>query len=750
MNPRHIKKISDPNRIAVAPYNFVELPNDIVEVTQDSLPQQNVYYLESENRYTGKIECNLTTESPLYIRCGLTKEEFECGTDSKDLAEFFHNQPEFKHLKPVLPGSSLRGMLRNLVEIISFSKIDRVSDKQRLSFRAVAANPSKDSLGQAYKKYVDPRKIQAGYLKKDSQGWYIQPAKNFNGSTFAWVRETDLNLAEFKKFDDANYCPQYINVSYTRVDIDYNDRAKRLFAQNVDLADTHPKKGILLTSGNMKQDNQRQASPRRNHCLIFECLVFEANPESAKLRIDNIALEHYRNSLTDFQQQAPFDEDWGILQENRPVFYHLPEASYTVGFFGQSPNFRIPYSPQGNGQATTVVDFIPGNLKNALAIDLADSIFGWVKDENVPIDLRQRGSRVFISDANYTSAENGIWYMGNSNDMIIPQILSEPKPTCFQHYLVQPDETKADKSQLKHYASQPIDQTVIRGHKLYWHKGSNPNFKHPDGDSATGTQITKIKPISKGVKFEFNIHFENLNNVELGALLWAVSISSDKSQVFKIGKENEKYCLSLGMGKPLGMGAVTIKPKLYLSDRTSRYQQLFNGNQWNKAESLTTDEQQSLIQEFENYIITEITEISDDDKPKEGEINSLKDLPRIEMLLAMLRWNSTPQPQDTRYMKIEPNEYKERPVLPTPLQIMSITDNRRFPTSSTSLSENAPTKPIIKIKNNSEDTGFEKPIIKTKNNSGDTRPSNYPHNSGNENSYNRAIARTPKPPKPKK
>jgi hypothetical protein len=121
MNPRHIKEISDPNRIAVAPYNFVELPNDIVEVTQDSLPQQNIYYPESENRYTGKIECTLTTKSPLYIRCGLTKEEFECGTESKDLPDFFYTQPEFKHLKPVLPGSSLRGMTRSLIEIISLS-----------------------------------------------------------------------------------------------------------------------------------------------------------------------------------------------------------------------------------------------------------------------------------------------------------------------------------------------------------------------------------------------------------------------------------------------------------------------------------------------------------------------------------------------------------------------------------------------------------------------------------------------------
>ncbi|MBW4670060.1 MAG: TIGR03986 family CRISPR-associated RAMP protein [Cyanomargarita calcarea GSE-NOS-MK-12-04C] len=654
MLPRHLNNVPD-NKKAKAPYNFVELPNDIIKLEPDSLPQQNTYYPQSGNRYTGKIECTLTTESPLYIRCGFTKEEFECGAESKDLLDFFYTQPEIKNLKPVIPGSSLRGMLRTLVEIITFSKIDRVSDKQRLFFRAVAANPSKDSLGQAYKKYVEPRIIQAGYLKKDSQGWYIQPAISHNGSTFAWVRETDLNLAELKKFDDANYCPQYIDVSYTKV--------------NIDLPGTHQKKGMLVTSGNMKQENQRQASPRRNHCLIFECLVFEANPESAKLRIDNIALEHYRNSLTDFQQQTPFDKDWGILQEKRPVFYYLPEGSNTVGFFGQSPNFRIPYSPQGNGQATTVVDFIPEDLKNALVIDLADAIFGWIKDENIPTDLRQRGSRVFISDANYISAENDIWYTGNSNDTIIPKILSEPKPTCFQHYLVQPAETKADKSQLKHYASQPIDKTIIRGHKLYWHKGSNPDIEHPDGDNATGTQITKIKPIKAGVSFTFKIHLENLSDIELGAILWILKIAA-----------NPKYCLSLGMGKPLGMGAVKIEHELLLNTRDNRYSQLFNESKWLTGEenqSDTISKSEACIEAFEKYITDNI---HPDDHPEGENAIKLDEIPRIQMLLLMLQCDNQLSADDTRYMTIEPNEYKDRPVLPTPFQVMGVPeqDKRRF------------------------------------------------------------------------
>ena len=128
-NPKYtykgvIEKITDKQRRAIAPYNFVELPEQIVPA-QQPLPEGDRYYT---HLHTGRIDCTLTTESPLYIRCGLTPEQFKEAKEAKDLPEFFYLDPETK--KPVLPGSSLRGMLRILVEIASFSKIEQVSDAQ--------------------------------------------------------------------------------------------------------------------------------------------------------------------------------------------------------------------------------------------------------------------------------------------------------------------------------------------------------------------------------------------------------------------------------------------------------------------------------------------------------------------------------------------------------------------------------------------------------------------------------------------
>ncbi len=689
MNPRHIKEISDSKRIANAPYNFVELPTDIVEVKAESLPQKNVYYSEFE-RYTGRIECTLTTKSPLYIRCGLTKPEFECGAESKDLPDFFYTEIASKSIKPVIPGSSLRGMIKSLIEIISFSKINPVSDKEKFFFRAVAAKKD-DPLGSEYKRLV--KYVKAGYLFRQGSSWYIQPAKVIENSSLIWVKETDLSqIQTLIRMNQPNYRSQYINVSFG----DTFFKSPRRFTKKVSAnKNLYSNQGVIVTSGNMLEssDNPKNLR-RRNHCIVPKI-----NKDIAPIKINDDAIQNYRSSLTDFQKQEPFDKYFGVLQdleEKRPIFYCEPNNGQTeVTLFGQSPNFRIPYSPFQDGKAASAFDFIPENVRKSNRIDLADAIFGFVRedDKNTSTDtdtntLKALAGRIFVENAIcLKTVNNDIWLTGNFDKTITPKILSNPKPTTFQHYLVQ---TNSDKSQLKHYASKPpkeneVVKTVIRGHKLYWHKGSNPDIEHPDGDDATGTQITRIKPIKPGVSFKFNIHFENLTNIELGAIL----------RVLKIAAE-PKYCLSLGMGKPLGMGAVNIEHELFLSNRQNHYYRLFNDNQWLTGEENqdnTESKHSDCIKAFEKYIVDNIHE---DDHPEEGKANKLDQIPRIQMLLLMLRCDNPPLADHTRYMTIDAKEYVNRPVLPTPFQVANKIkkDERKF--SSVTSETNVVEKPKLK------------------------------------------------------
>lgn len=176
-------------------------------------------------------------------------------------------------------------------------------------------------------------------------------------------------------------------------------------------------------------------------------------------------------------------------------------------------------------------------------------------------------------------------------------------------------------------------------------------FEDPDRIDKSSKLYTLIKPIRDGVTFNFRIYFDNLRDCELGALLWVLKLPSDK------------YCHTLGMGKPLGMGAIKIELKLSVCKREERYKRLFDGNKW--ALSVEEKEESFLrhfLDKFEKEVIDHLP------FSEKGTVQRLENVHRIKMLLKMLEWPG-PINEMTRYLKIEPNEYKNRPVLPDPLNI---------------------------------------------------------------------------------
>ncbi|MEH2239746.1 RAMP superfamily CRISPR-associated protein [Nostoc sp.] len=235
MTQKHISNVRK-ERCAVAPYNFVELPDKVIPA-QLPLPGHNVY---DSQRFTGKIECTLTTSSPLYIRCGWTPSDFakyegkaeekltedqkkQWEEEKRKILASFYSHPDNYH--PTIPGSSIRGMLHALVEIASHSKIDQVADRQ-LIYRAFADTTS---LGEFYRdrllQKVEPESnedcqhryiflMQAGYLIPSQQGsgWAIQPAKELVlGASFTRIEIKDISKLIKRSWHDMKHAHQ-VNV----------------------------------------------------------------------------------------------------------------------------------------------------------------------------------------------------------------------------------------------------------------------------------------------------------------------------------------------------------------------------------------------------------------------------------------------------------------------------------------------------------------------------------------------------------
>ncbi|MDW8233849.1 MAG: TIGR03986 family CRISPR-associated RAMP protein [Roseiflexaceae bacterium] len=666
--PLHVNPVKE---IALAPYNFVPLPDQIITFDPQTLPDQDRYH---PDRHTGYIECVITTESPVYVRAPLTPEEFErqeAGQDNTPWRQQVRNKPDFFYADlaktPRIPGSSLRGMLRQIVEIISYSKVQWVSE-QPLVYRAVGDTTSH---GEKYRNRImkndgqRPNRsgkpawhytplVKAGYIEEDRGEYFIRPAREIGGTTFARIRIDSIpgglkpwgkckNASEIW-FQPGQYDYQDVRGGFLRIKYAKVVRASAQPAQGLI-------KGALVRSGPM-------ASKRS------EAVIYPPDEKAERIEIPDELVAAYKDQVS--QEQEHLLGKNGVLRDEQPVFY-LMENGRLV-FFGHTMMMRLPY-------LKTPHDFVPESLRRESDLDLADAIFGYTKSTGEG-KARAYASRVFVSDAVLEPDQSNIWL---SEEPIVPKILGSPKPTTFQHYLTQPapdpQEQGRDRSGNPKYVKELADyadhgKSVIRGHKLYWHKGTvtaadlqealdrlrDAQGREKDND----TQHTQMRPVAAGVRFRWRILFENLSDEELGALLWALTLP---------GEPGREYRHSIGMGKPLGMGAIKIDARLMLENRQQRYATLFDGDAWQTGLVQADDRIPEFVSIFDRLIRERIGEASH---------SSLAKVERTQMLLRMLEWPG-PNKELTRYMEIERqdprikrgkiNEYKGRPVLPDPLHV---------------------------------------------------------------------------------
>lgn len=663
---------------AFAPYNFIPLPEKVVPAPV--VVDDDVYHKDTISCW---IDVELETLSPTYVRGMMTTTQFKnvSGKNNDELSQQEKEElaePFQINKLPVIPGSSLRGMLRSIIEIASYGNIKWVAKTPIFTYRAVAAQRD-DPLEASYKAIVGKfaNNVRAGYLNKKSNGWFIRPAKlpqtlpGCRDSTekFLKIKEERIgsrDIPEFVRLSSESYKPRWFKVCFEarqgRTKFGKSIFVDQINGQHFNL----PNRGVLVCSGNMAESGKKKGSlsKRTTHTIILEA----ANPLEDGIKIQDQAVEDYLAGMTTFQREEL--EAWskdrqGCLGHNAPVFYVEPQGGGEIIYFGHSPNFRIPMRFSKSDRASTPMDFVPFEARNEAIVDFSTAMFGQVDEItlNDKVSTIQRGGHLFFSDAKCTSDTSDIWWKPNS--IVALHTLSSPKATSFQHYLVQDKQAGHDpdvKSHLAHYGVSP-SETQIRGFKRYWHKGPSPDIEANIKELGLKKQLTHVKPLKAGVKFEFRIHFENLHREELGALLWALILP---------GQSGKSYAHSIGMGKPLGMGAVRLKVlELKITNRPNRYKKLFFQNGWQEAANAESAE--DYIKSFEQYVMRDL-----------GKNGAFAENERIQMLLAMQEWVG-PENNLTRYMEIERtlneityNEYKERPVLPDPLAVIRVKPTQKF------------------------------------------------------------------------
>ncbi len=679
MNTQH-KNPSYKNRVAVAPYNFVPLPEAILTV--DAPPDHDRY---DPALLTGKLACTLTTASPLYVRAARTWEEYNHKNKDGEPDPIIPSDPFYGETKETLliPGSSLRGMLRNLVEVVSYSRIAPVT-KQPLFFRTVDVS----SIGIAYGKRMSGGDAgqqgwytlsNAGYMELDPSGdYFIRPALELLGTQHYRVEE-EIVLKAIPNLEIKNMATQKDNGKW-RSNKGYRWRREKVWFKPAKPTSHLPESPtffaevteIVFWEDAPSGDEWAQGwlvaggwvpSPKGGRGKHRHWIIGPPNPDdSLRIEVSDEDIDLYKERTGGFTQDVK-KQKMSVLPstENRepiPCFYTtwMDEAGTQRLAFGHTGMFRLPYQK-------SPAEMLPNHLKSAQGLDLAEALFGFVdqkKSERPAV-----AGRIFITDA---------ILKGNPKTATLDpitlsdQAMSGPKPTTIQHYLSQPDPDDPDL--LKNYDSDPNTETALRGHKFYWHVGAEADFKQrlaraPKLDLETRVQdkTNQFKPVKTGQTFTFEIYFENLRPQELGALLWVLERAADS-----------KYRLKLGMGKAYGFGSIALDFDVALDDRAQRYGGFLESPAW----TLSDESKQAKLAEarsaFEQFIL------ANPDVNPGKKVASVAELPRIKELLALLSWDGRPAEEKTRYMTlkqftgyepIHPGlESSKRPVLPSATKVM--------------------------------------------------------------------------------
>ncbi|MFK8016966.1 MAG: TIGR03986 family CRISPR-associated RAMP protein [Gammaproteobacteria bacterium] len=512
------KRPLDTQTSSNAPYNFVPLaPFAISPLWAKHVSHDYPF----EEGLSGRIKISIKNHAPLVMGGEQTREEGE---------------PGMVHLaqcggKYAIPGSSLRGMLRNVIEIASFSRFNKLDD-QVFSHR--------DLHDPAYREEVASN-IQPGYLKLDKNGRPV-------------LKPCDMARVHWKALTNAFGYPEqpksgrddHLYAKGTSV-----ARRYELWAQHPDSSrliqfDVGPPgknskwpsainvgegvvTGELVFTGQISDAWEKLG--KRHDYLFYNASEKDIDIEQLDARAWADFLFIHGDDTSDKAMSWPgYWRERFWAGKSVPVFYVKGSNRLRIGL-AMLPKLAAEKSLHD------LVGRLDASHLDEHHLDMATLLFGQVGSTE---DVSLKG-RVFVQTALLRGEAN--------TGQTAPTILNSPKASFFPHYLEQGLPTGAA-SDYACYLDRKNRPAVLRGWKRYPVRPleSVAVQKLQGDDQIKNTKTQTILEYHKpGQTFDAAIVFHNLKPEELGALIWAFDFG---------GAENTRHML--GGGKSFGFGQITI------------------------------------------------------------------------------------------------------------------------------------------------------------------------------------------------
>ena len=487
-----------------APYNFVPLNKEVFYPSWAEDVSHDVPFADGES---GEIDITITAKSPIFIRNHSDDKE-------NPTTEFCHHINTNGAKEFYIPGSSFKGMIRSVLEIMSFSKI-KISEEHKNPLSVRDMTNQRELVGTAK---------GCGFLVKNGDSYQILDCgkiltiSHFDlPSTYKGIKQSESAKAKYENFG-------MNEVGFTTYKKMMKVGQKEIPKDMAKIDQNSKNRGTLVFTGDIGNKKHEFVFKSTTNAIPLDKKVFS---DFSKAYFEN------KNSIDGQYWKEKFKNP----KTKIPIFYIKNEKQEIVAI-GLTQLFKLAYKKSLFDAAQQVIK--PNQL------DLAETIFGTEKDK-----LALKG-RVQFSHLKSTTERY---------EKQVDAILGSPNPTYYPNYIRQ---TNVNGNKVNKYITLMDEHAEIAGWKRYpLHSETMPSGESSDKEAVK----THFKPLPSETVFEGKLRFHNLKKAEIGALLSAITFHG-----------NTNCMHNIGMAKPLGYGKIEIKltPKNLKYSQTEYLQEFEN------------------------------------------------------------------------------------------------------------------------------------------------------------------------------
>lgn len=588
------KSTPPPMQHMPSPYNFVAVED---QVAPAETPERISHDTPFQDGLSGWIGLEVEATTPIYIRGAGDFKDYRKGSGQGDsefvtdcravvgsagsqaeIGNTWQNRDNFKAFtdhyrlpdgRPAIPGTSLRGVVRNLLEMVTNSRLGPVNDRRyavrdlnnddRTLYGGWMTEMKKSPKGkQIFEPYA-----RAGWLRIEDGDWTIEPCEfariehSFLGNEIGRKKSAEEKYKAYKQAKKSREVQFRIEQHGLEGGLRYDAAVPEK---------NGPYSGALVFTG----------SPNKKKHLEF--VFYKASGQRIQIQ-DERVIKGFKQTHSDERDDPTGAWSFWLkeLKANKedkiPIFYLAYETKETAGpdkptirfkegsylhAFGLAMMFRLAYRH-------TLREAVPANHREERIpngqFDFVEGLFGYQRSDR---DEGLRGRLAFGPCAAPKDA---------TQLPPVVTVLSAPKPTYYPNYFEQTFDPKGDKLAAgKAYATLMDDdeQRRLRGWKFY---PAHPDQHDPskkrhaseaDSDYRGGDVVplppsnneeqrayktaTAFRPLAAGTRFTGRLRFHNLRPAELGALVWALTWG-----------DRDDLRHRIGMAKPLGYGCARLR-----------------------------------------------------------------------------------------------------------------------------------------------------------------------------------------------